>query len=383
MAPDHPALKRKKYLMPGKGLTAGRLRRLHVVLTTTSLIAVTVLVGASFAGNGLAGASSSRLSAGQTLMKAALAPQHMVRARALSTGGAPLSATYLGAEPAALKVDLDVVLAPSNAAQLAQFVSSVSSPASPLYHHYLTEPQFVAQFGPPSWAVAATESWLQSDGLTVSAQSPFVISAVGTVGAASRAFGMHFGRYRTVSGVIGVVASGSPLLPADLAGGEVSGLVGLDTLDRPQDFSARPVPGDERAAPLAKVAAAEVPAALAPRSPGTRGREPGVAGVPTPSVSPPAACSAASTAAEGGGAYTPDELATNYELNNLEENGQDGAGVTVALPEINASSSADISAYKSCFGLSNSVTVDKVDGGPADGSVGDGEADLDIEMTAT
>ncbi len=100
-------------------------------------------------------------------------------------------------------------------------------------------------------------------------------------------------------------------------------------------------------------------------------------------MSPPAACSAATAAAGSAGDYTPDELATNYELNDLEQVGQDGAGVTVALPEINASSSADISAYLSCFGLSNSVTVDDVDGGPADGSVDQGEADLDIEMTAT
>ena len=217
--------------MPGKGLTARRVRRLRLVLSTTSVIAVSVLVGAGFAGTELATASSPRIDAVRTLhgvptaqgaRKLHMVPQRMVRALALSTGVAPQSATYLGAEPAASTLELDVVLAPSNASQLAQFVSSVSSPASPLYHHYLTEPQFVAQFGPPSWAVDETESWLRSDGLTVSAQSPFVISAAGTAGAASRAFGMQFGSYKTVTGVTGVFASGSPLLPADLAGGEVS-----------------------------------------------------------------------------------------------------------------------------------------------------------------
>ena len=275
-----------------------------------------------------------------------------------------------------------MVLAPSNASQLAEFVSSVSSPASPVYHHYLTEPQFVAQFGPPSWAVEETESWLRSDGLTVSAQSPFVISAAGTAGAASRTFGMRFGSYKTVTGVTGVFASGSPLLPADLAAGEVSGVVGLDTLDAPQEFSARPVSGRARAA-LLKVSAAKVPAAVTPSAPPTAAGSPGVAGEPAPSVSPPAACSAATAAAGSAGDYTPDALATDYDLNDLEQVGQDGAGVTVALPEVNASSSADISAYLSCFGLSNSVTVDDVDGGPANGSVVSGEADLDIEMTAT
>jgi hypothetical protein len=249
----------------------------------------------------------------------------------------------------------------------------------------------VAQFGPPSWAVEETESWLRADGLTVSAQSPFVISAAGTAGAASRAFGMQFGSYKTATGVTGVFASGSPLLPADLAAGEVSGVVGLNTLDTPQDFSSRPV--SRRAivglfkGPAAKVPAAKVPAEAtpgpAPAAPGTAAGSPGMAGAPAPSVSPPAACAAATAAATSAGDYTADELATDYDVNNLEQVGQDGAGVTVALPEINASSSADISAYLSCFGLSNSVTVDDVDGGPANGSVVQGEADLDIEMTAT
>ena len=372
--------------MPGKGLTAGSVRRLQVVLTTTSVIAVTVLVGVGFAGTQLAGASSPRLGVTQTLRAAGAthgartthsAPQRMVRAPALSTGTPPQSATYLGPEPASSALSVDVVLAPSNASHLAQFVSSVTSPVSPLYHRYLTEPQFVAQFGPPSWAALEAESWMRSDGFTVSAESPFVISAVGTAGAASRAFGLDFGRYKTVAGVTGLLASGSPLLPADLAGGEVSGVVGLNTLDGPQDFSARPLRGG------ARTQREVVRSAVTARTPETGARVPAVAGEPVPSVSPPAACSAATTAADGAGEYTPDQLATKYQLNDLEEDGQDGAGVTIALPEINASSSSDISAYKSCFGLSNSVTVDDVDGGPGAGTVGSGEADIDIEMAAT
>ncbi len=372
--------------MPGKGLTAGRVRRLQVVLSTTSVVAVTVLVGAGFAGTQLAGASSPRLGATQTLHAARtthgartthVAPQRMVRAPALSTGTPPQSATYLGPEPASSSLRVDLVLAPSNGSQLAHFVSSVTSPVSRLYHHYLTEPQFVARFGPPSWAAVEAESWLRSDGFTVSAESPFVISAVGTAGAASRAFGMDFGRYKTIAGVTGVLASGSPLLPVDLAGGEVSGIVGLNTLDGPRDFSARPLRRG------ARTGLEVVRSAATARTPETGARVPAVAGEPLVSVSPPAACSAATAAAESAGEYTADQLATKYQLNDLEENGQDGAGVTIALPEINASSSDDISAYKSCFGLSNTVTVDDVDGGPEAGTVGNGEADIDIEMAAT
>jgi hypothetical protein len=377
---------RKKSPMPGKGLTAGRVRRLQVVLTTTAVIAVTVLVGAGFAGTQFAGAASPTLGAIRTLRATEttrgartthVAPQAMVRVPALSTGTPPQSARYLGPAPASSSLRVDVVLAPSNASELAHFVTSVASPASPLYHHYLTEPQFVARFGPPSWATAEAESWLRSDGLTVSAVSPFVISAVGTARAASQAFGMQFERYKTAAGLTGVLASGPPLLPADLAGGRVSGVVGLNTLDSPEDFSARPMHGEARS-PLDAARARAAHGVLEPA-----GGAPAVAGEPAPSVSPPAACSAATAAAEIGGGYTPDQLATKYQLNDLEQDGQDGAGVTIALPEINASSPSDISAYKLCFGLSNLVTVDPVDGGPAAGTVGNGEADIDIEMAAT
>lgn len=361
--------------MPGRGLTARRVRWLQVVLTAASLTAVTVLVGAN-----LAGASSTGPRATGTLAAIARARstgkstnagrEHMVRAPGLAAGPVAGSATYLGAEPATSTLRLDVVLAPSNGEQLAQLVSEVSSPASSLYHHYLTEQQFAARFGPPSWAVREAESWLRSDGLAVSLSSPFLISAVGSAGAASRTLGVQFGRYKTAAGVTGVVASGPPLLPSDLAGGEVTGVVGLNTLDRPEDLAARPALGGGQA-PLAGGLVA--PAAGMPKA----------AGGPAPLVSPPTACSAATTAAGDDDSYTADELATNYELNDLEVDGQDGAGVTVALPEINASSSTDVSTYKTCFGLSNTVSVVDVDGGPAANSADLGEADLDIEMTAT
>jgi hypothetical protein len=99
-------------------------------------------------------------------------------------------------------------------------------------------------------------------------------------------------------------------------------------------------------------------------------------------VSPPSACSAASSTAAAYSSYTGADLASYYELDDLEQDGQDGAGVTIALPEINASSSSDVSTYLSCFGLENSVSVEDVDGGPTAGA-GAGEADLDIELAAT
>jgi subtilase family serine protease len=111
-----------------------------------------------------------------------------------------------------------VVLAPANEQRLAQLVSEVSSPSSSLYHHYLTERQFVARFGPPTATVDEAESWLRADGFRVSRPSPFVLSAVGSTSAVSRHLGVKFGRY-TAAGSAGVVATGAPLLPAGLAEG--------------------------------------------------------------------------------------------------------------------------------------------------------------------
>src|ERR1700678_4343165 len=116
-----------------------RIRRPWIVIDSAALMVATTAAGVE-----LAGASATGPGA-----------EPMVSVPGLSAAQVGPAATYLGAEPAASPVHLDVVLAPSNGPQLDQLVSEVSSPASPLYHHFLSEQQFVAQFGPPSSVVAA------------------------------------------------------------------------------------------------------------------------------------------------------------------------------------------------------------------------------------
>jgi subtilase family serine protease len=259
-------------------------------------------------------------------------------------------------------VDLDVVLAPANEAQLAQFDTEVSTPGSGLYHDYLTEQQFAAQFAPPAPVVDEAEAWLEAAGLTVSQTSPFVVSATGSAGALSAALGVQFGQYDAAGGTAGIAASGDPLVPADLASGQVAGLLGLDTLAQPQDFVSRPP------------AAGAGPSPAPPAPPAT---------TPEEDAGSPSACTAASSAASASGSYSADQLASHYGLSALEQAGQDGAGASIALVEINASSTSDVTSYETCFGLSNLVSVVDVDGGPPAGSLDQGEADIDIEMSAT
>src|SRR6202035_913799 len=58
--------------------------------------------------------------------------------------------------------------------------------------------------------------------------------------------------------------------------------------------------------------------------------------------------------------------------------GDQGAGVTVAVYELEPNDPNDIAAYQSCYGTNASVSYFPVDGGAGTGS-GSGEAALDIE----
>lgn len=293
----------------------------------------------------------------------------------------PAGAAYLGEAEPSTALDVEVVLAPRDEGQLARLVSAVSSPSSPSYHHFLTEREFESRFAPSPATVRAAESWLGAEGLDVSRPTPFAVRGSGTVGQISAAFGVRFGRYSEHGGATsGLVAAGSPQLPAQLSGGLVTGVIGLDTLAKPFASLSRPLrlrAGREASGTSAGVAPKTGAAASGAPHPAIS--QPAVS---QPAVSEPVACAPAATTASGDDSYTADEVAEHYQLAALEGDGQDGAGVTIALPEVNASSSSDISAYQSCFGLTNPVSVVNVDGGPTQ-PVSLGEADIDIEMAAT
>ena len=88
--------------MSGRRVSVGRVRRLHRVLTTGSLIAATTVVGAGLAGASSSGASSSGAASSdaraarehvsdQSIAAHRFGPQLMVRKAALSAGAAPQS----------------------------------------------------------------------------------------------------------------------------------------------------------------------------------------------------------------------------------------------------------------------------------------------------
>jgi subtilase family serine protease len=91
-------------------------------------------------------------------------------------------------------------------AALQQLLTAQTNPSSPLFHHWLTPEDFAARFGVADADIAATESWLQSHGLTLDKISPSPsshpdrITFSGTAAQIQQAFSAELHHYRTGSG---------------------------------------------------------------------------------------------------------------------------------------------------------------------------------------
>jgi hypothetical protein len=88
-------------------------------------------------------------------------------AAALAGSVAPFTAhaTVTGEVAGATRLTVQVWLRPRvTAAQ--RFAGAVSTPGSPLFHHYLSPDGYTARFGPGRAAAAAVGAWLRSQGFT-------------------------------------------------------------------------------------------------------------------------------------------------------------------------------------------------------------------------
>ncbi len=150
----------------------------------------------------------------------------------------------------------------------------------------------------------------------------------------------------------------APELPHSVAG-LVQGVLGLDDLALPRPLALRR-------------------AGAAPAQAGSGGARPRVVtGGPQP-------CSTASSAAASMPiTYTADQIASAYGFSKLYEAGEEGAGVTVGVLELEGNFPSDIAAFQQCYGTNASVSYVSVDGGPPppDASNFDGlETELDVEQ---
>jgi subtilase family serine protease len=246
--------------------------------------------------------------------------------------------TSLGTLAATTPLAMTVVLAPRDPAGLAALATAVSTPGSPEYHHYLSVAEFAGRFGASDGQIAAVRAALRSDGLTSGTVAPdglsFAVS--GSAAQASRAFDVGLRRYRERGGRQVYANTAAPRVPAAL-GGVVQSVLGLDNLPAA-------APSDLRRA-TAKLAAHAASAPLF-----------GSGGV-TP-------CMAARNNTGPSGPYTINQVAGAYGMDGLYANGDFGAGVRVALYELESYTPGDVAQFQSCFGTSATVSNVAVDGGP-------------------
>jgi hypothetical protein len=310
---------------------------------------------AVFAGlGGVLAAATPAQAAGAAAAAPGAAPPSVVLT-ASAAPRPPSGATKVGPLAAASTVRLDVTLKGRGRGALTAFLAGLSDRGSPLFHQFLLPGQFGPRFGATLAQVTAVQDALKAAGLSpgpVSADR-LSIPVTATAGAVDRALGASLARYRMPGGRIAYANAAAPRLAASVAP-LVAGVVGLNDL-YPQQTLASPLPG-----PAAKAAARP------PATPGTAGQHP---------------CTTAQDTASLYGALTASQLAAHYGLTPLYSQGDLGQGTRVALVEFEPNLTSDITAYKSCYGVTAPVSYLHVDGGAGTGA-GSGEAALDIETAA-
>jgi len=248
------------------------------------------------------------------------------------------------------QVSLAVGLSLRNQAGLAAYLQQITTPHSPLYHHYLNAATFAALYGPLPSSEAAVISYLRSQGFRITATYPnhLVVDAQGTVAQAEQTFQTQINNYQEADGRRFFANASAPSLPGTLAP-FVASVVGLDNLVQ-------------------------------------YGRVPLSHGHAKPSLAPSKNVSADITCPQPGPttlptSYTPSQIATAYDFNQLYANGNLGEGQTVGLLELDGFSPNDIALYASCFGGKNTaIQTIPIDGYNGAAGANAAEVELDMEM---
>jgi hypothetical protein len=219
---------------------------------------------------------------------------------------------------------------PKQQADLDSLVDQLHNKNSASYHKWLTPTEFGARFEPADSDVAAVKSWLVSQGFTILdiVPSKTHISFKGTMGQLKAAFGVEVHHF-SINGESHVATISEPQIPAALA--PVIG--GINKLD---DFGGKPL----------------VHLAGAYKKDGKTGATTRVAGV----ASAPFAPSFTTPLPPSIGTGTdynlgPQDFYTIYNENPLLSAGITGAGQTIAVIEEVQVATADVTTFRSQFGL--------------------------------
>jgi subtilase family serine protease len=248
-----------------------------------------------------------------------------------------------------LDVAFDVALAPSRQGALTRFIASLSDPASPNYHHYLSTAQFARRFGAASASVAAVRSYFAGYGLRVGTLSKghVILHVAGSSANVARAFDTPLTVVRRRDGVLAAQFRAPATLPAIVAH-DVAAVAGLSSVE------------SVHAASVISHASSHAGAAACASASG--------------------GASATSTTPNSLGGYTLLQQARMYGLDAAYANGMTGAGQTIGVYELAPYQASDVSAFATCYGISPSVTSTLVDGGAGSTqSIENEEATFDVE----
>jgi subtilase family serine protease len=265
---------------------------------------------------------------------------------------APAASARVSALPAGQRLHVTVTLRPRDPSALAAYARAVASPGSSVYLHYLTPARFARRFGPTPAEIATVRAALRARGFRPGPTSAGGLSIPLSATAGQLEHGLSLSLLaRSLPGRrTAIVATAAPDLGT--AAGVVQSVLGLNTTSAPRPLLLR---APHRASALR-------PATASPHV---------ATGGPTP-------CPAASAVAASDNAHTADQIASAYGFPGLYSGGDQGAGITVAIYELEPDAAGDIAAYQSCYGTHTPIAYVPVDGGSGSGD-GTGEAALDIE----
>jgi subtilase family serine protease len=263
----------------------------------------------------------------------------------------PNGSELIGGLAPTTRLHLTVALKSRDPAGLASYATAVSTPGSSLYRRFLSVAEFARRFGASPGSVRAVLRSLVRHGLRPGplAANRLAIALPGSAAAIQRAFRISFIRLGLPDHRTAVEANAAPSFDPGVAS-SVQAVIGLSSLSHPRPLYRRAV----HAAPI---------------RPSVR---------PHVATGGPQPCSAARSAAPGQSALTEDQIASAYGLSGLYGGGDLGAGVTVAVYELEPYPPSDVAAYQACYGTHATVSDVHVDGGAGSGP-GSGEAALDIE----
>ena len=258
-----------------------------------------------------------------------------------------------GAAPASLAMDRMMLVlkrSPAQETTLAAFLASQVDPTSPNYHHWLTPDQFGARFGASDEDVAQIISWLRGQGFQVTGASHGrgIIEFSGNAGQVQSAFHTAIHSYN-INGQQYWANASDPQIPEAL-GPAVTGFVSLHNF--PKHMATHSLGPVRRNMANAKASGLN------------------------PSFTFNGGCDQTNCFALG-----PQDFATIYNLTPLYTAGIDGTGEVVAIVANSNINPADVTQFRSVFGLPAKAPNIIVNGADPGKTVNEVEAVLDTEWS--